>query len=144
MKIRKAKRDDLKQIVRVYNDVFSEKPYNEKWNNKNLMPKILEILKNQRVYVAEINNKIIGFISFYDFIGSEGKIGCIFELGVDKKYRNREVGIILVKKAEEELKKSGCKMVLLDVNKKTPAIKFYKRIGYTNLDEYVKMMRILK
>ncbi len=143
IKIIKAKKSDMKEFSIIYKKVFSEGPYNEKWTNKNLIDKVLEIFKKQKVYVAKINNKIVGFISFYNFIGSEGKIGCIFEFGVDKKYRNKKIGKILIKKAEEESRKAGCKSMVLDVNKKASAVGFYKNLGYVDL-ELIKVGKSLK
>lgn len=144
IKIKKAKKEDLKEISILYKKIFLEMPYNEKWTDKILTNKLLEVFKKQEIYVAEINKKIVGFISFcYFYMGSKGKIGYIFELGIDKQYRAGGIGKTLVKRAEEKLKKTGCKSILVDANKESSAINFYKKLGYMDVG-YIKMGKELK
>ncbi len=138
MKIRRAKEGDLLEIAKLYKESYSEKPYNEKWIDKNVSARLGDLFSWTKIYVVVIDKKIIGFIIFYSFLWDTCNKGYIEDLGVDKKYRNKGIAKKLMEKAEIELKKLGVKKILLDVNIKSLAINLYKKIDYIKTD-YIKM-----
>ncbi|MBM3234239.1 GNAT family N-acetyltransferase [Candidatus Pacearchaeota archaeon] len=62
MKIRKAKNNDLKQIVEAYKKAFVKLGVGEKWTDNSAQKLMQYWLKRQPdlFFVAEINNKIVG------------------------------------------------------------------------------------
>jgi len=59
----------------------------------------------------------------------DGYYCLLFDLAVDRKFRNYGVGKLLMEEVEKRLKKQGAKYVFLNSSDK--AVKFYKKIGYT-------------
>lgn len=142
MKILKIKERDIGEIAGVYGEVYSEKPYNEKWDKNTLLKKIKDMLW-MKGYIAVVNRKIVGFIFFYGYNWCEGKKGYIEELGVLKEFRNKDIAKKLMIKAEQELKRDGVKEIQLNVRTDSKAIKIYYKWGYrkTNI---IKLKKRLK
>ena len=59
MKIRKAKKEDLKEIVEIFITEFRKKPYNEKWSEKKALKKINDYYKNGIIILGEESEKVI-------------------------------------------------------------------------------------
>lgn len=143
MKIRKAKKTDIKQIAGIYKKIYSEKPYLEKWKEGILIAKINENIHWQKVLVVEINKKIEGFIIAYTFHWFDGLRGYIEDFGINPKCQKRGFGKKLFNEMSSQLEREGVKKILLDVNKKAKVFKFYKKEGYKKTD-YIKLEKTLK
>lgn len=130
MKIRKAKKEDLKEITRIYREEYSKKPYNEKWTGKTAIIRVKYLLKNSIIIIAEENKKIIGAISFFIFPWAIKLKGYVEDFIVDSKFQNKGVGSKLLERAEKEIKKKGGRDVWMEVHRKSRAFKFYKKRGY--------------
>lgn len=142
MKIVKIKEKDIGELAEVYGKVYSEKPYNEKWNKNTLFKKIKDMLW-MRGYVAVVNRKIVGFIFFYEYNWSKGKKGYIEELGVLKEFRDKGIAKKLMAKAEQELRRDGIKEIYLDARTDSKAIKIYYKWGYKKAN-IIKLKKKLK
>lgn len=103
-----------------------------------------------KIIVASENNLIFGFIGFFvrEAQGNElyyhrpHKFGVVYDLFVEEKYRNHEIGTKLLDLAEQFFIKKNCEFSKLQVfgtNEK--AIKFYIRHNYQvrNIDLIKKM-----
>lgn len=100
-------------------------------------------------YVAESNNKIIGFV--VGLIYKPSKIqkievkrswirGDIAELYIEKAYRKKGVGKILIKKAEKYLIKNKCEYITISVLAPNRAARvFYEKVGY-----YERILELIK
>ncbi|MBI4008700.1 GNAT family N-acetyltransferase [Candidatus Roizmanbacteria bacterium] len=93
------------------------------------------IKNNGKCFVAELDSHIVGYI--WGLIAKQtpqnllsvipSKYGVIKDFFVDEKYRNRQIGSLLIKKLESYFKESSCDSVFLQVfapNKN--AYEFYK------------------
>ena len=95
---------------------------------------------NAMVMVAKVGEEVVGFICLGIIedkrLGYKvNKIGVVYNLGVDEKFRGRGIGKKLIKEGECYFKKNGCEVVDLNVycfNK--GAINFYKNLGYEVID----------
>ena len=144
MKIRKATKKDAKAISEIYKKVYSEKPYLELWKDEVILEKINENLKWQKIFVAEDNGNIIGFIFCYTFLWWNGMRGYIEDFGILKEYRGKGVGKKLLRYAEDKMKELNVNLIWLDVNKKAiVAKKLYKKRGYRD-SGYIKLEKKLK
>ena len=94
---------------------------------------------NGRIFLAEDDNKIVGFIAgiiieaenTYEFCGP--KTGRVTELIVTKKCRAKGAGKLLLDKMEEYFKVSGCKRSLIEVFEYNEIGKnFYYKNNYFN------------
>jgi ribosomal protein S18 acetylase RimI-like enzyme len=95
--------------------------------------------KNGRIYVAEDEDKIVGFIAGIVYEWSTEvlleciplKSGRILELFVDSKHRRQGIGKMLIRKIEEYFRTSGCDVYRVEVFKpNTEAYQFYQGLGY--------------
>ena len=76
--------------------------------------------------VLEINNSIIGFIT-YSIIYDRAEI---IDIIIKEEFRNKGYAKKLIEEVFVELKNNQCKNITLEVNEKNPAVKFYKKIGF--------------
>ncbi len=78
-------------------------------------------------FVAEINSFVVGYVTSRIV---EGK-GHILAIAVDKNYRRKDIGYILIDRVIEYLLKNNIKTVQLEVRvSNTKAIEFYKSQGF--------------
>ena len=76
--------------------------------------------------VIEINNSIIGFIT-YSIIYDRAEI---IDIIIKEEFRNKGYAKKLIEEVIVELNNNQCKNITLEVNEKNPAVKFYKKIGF--------------
>lgn len=99
-------------------------------------------------YVAELDNDIIGFITF-SVIYDRAEI---LDIIVDQKHRNKHYGKELLNKVIEDIK-DKCENITLEVNKDNKtALNFYKKSGfeiastrkgyYANEDAYLMIKKL--
>ena len=84
-------------------------------------------------YVAEIDNQVVGFISFHTqkLLHHCGTVGEIQELYVAHNYRNQQIGKILVSKVKEYAKTQKLKSIEVTSNKiRTENIYIYEHLGF--------------
>ena len=144
MKIRKAKKSDLRQIAEIYRTAYSEKPYNEKWSAKNAKTRILSCFKNCSLLVVEDKKEgIVGFSVYFVYNWEKGKTGYIDDLVVKKGFRGKGIGKELMGRVEEELKKKKVKEICLESNPKSRVFSYYKRKGYKDKG-WIAMAKIIK
>lgn len=156
MLIRKAKKEDAKEIQEVFRDSYHKDygaageyysteefvdpnyatdggPYgSQKEFVESLAKQLPERLKGREAYVAVHNNKIVGYI-----IGEkQNKKYWIYDIIVKKKYQNKKIGKTLVNK----LIKNKCN-VFCWVNAKNPALKFWKKFGFETVVKEILLRR---
>ncbi len=135
MKIRKFRKSDIREVVKIKNESYKE--FNScEYFDKNAVDKYMEMTslnKSDRAllevfrirggtifYVAEEEGKIFGYIK-----GKKDKIGNLFVLG---KKHNRGIGAKLVMKLEEDAKKQGSRIIKIKAS--LYATPFYQKMGY--------------
>lgn len=97
--------------------------------------------KDGQIFVAEVNDKVVGFISLEIENKNDelivGKVNSVYisDLVVLSKYRRRGIGKKLLQKADEYAKKkniSFIKLIVFSDNKE--AKRFYKKAGFRNYE----------
>ena len=140
--IRNAKNDDAARVSDL--SVQLEHPMSA----SEAQERISVILKdkNQALFVAEKDGKVMGFTSIY--VNYELLSGIQARLGglvVDSKARGMGLGSKLMKKAEEWAKAQGSKSVKLNSNvKRTEAHRFYEKNGYIKTKEQAAFKKIIR
>lgn len=119
---------DLNEVKRRHDEVF------DRWFS----------LGNHKVYLAfekERPEELIGFIWIIKNVEQfTGIPYCyIMDIGVKKDYRNKGLGKLLMKKAEEYTRECGYDRIklMVNVNNKN-AIKFYRSLGFWPEDLYMR------
>ena len=134
MKIRKAKKTDYKKVIELYAD-FVNQP--DRYKNSG-DDSFLKAIKTPcfYIYLAEIKNKVVGFITFSKriVIRYPNPIIEVEEFYVIPELRRQGIGKKLMQKALNFAQKNNCKYVFLASSKdRVSAHKFYKALGF---DEY--------
>jgi ribosomal protein S18 acetylase RimI-like enzyme len=126
--VRKFKTSDLDSIKRISAELHPE------WFTDEALENIPRDIQFARCYVAEMDDRIVGFISVYSYDGRP----MIGWLGADYRLRGKGIGKILLGKVESELVKFGYKDFRVEtVGECTPVyepyaetLKFYKSLGF--------------
>ncbi len=121
MKIRKAKISDIKTIHKLIND-FSKKGQ--------MLPRSLnELYENIRdFFVAEEDRKILGVCALHILWEDLAEIRSLI---VQKEYRKKSIGTLLVKKCLSEAKQFGVKKVFV----LTYIPEFFKKVGFKEIEK---------
>ena len=129
MTIRKATVNDYMDIWSLNkNSLGYDYPLNK---TKDKLQFVLS-LPADKIFVAEINNKVVGYIhlSAYECIYFESMKN-ILALAVDENYRNQGVGRQLIQAGEAWAKETGSKGIRLSSGfNRTEAHQFYRHCGY--------------
>jgi ribosomal protein S18 acetylase RimI-like enzyme len=142
MIIRKARSKDAIDIADIYRRVYSEAPYHERWSKKTALGRVRDEMEDGKIYVAEVEKKVAGFIAFSTYEWFNGKWGYIDDFGMLKEYRGMGIGKMLMKKAEDDLRKAKIRVIDLRVHKKAKAFNMYKKLKYKE-NGYVDMEKKL-
>ena len=128
MKIRKATKKDINKVIKMWIREFAKTPWKEKWTKQ----KVEKTIKSSKgkVYVAIINNKIVGFIHVSERYYVAGLIVVLENLVVSKDYQNQGVGSELVEYIERIYRKKQFCKIFLNTMTKATSYKFYKKRGY--------------
>jgi amino-acid N-acetyltransferase len=121
LKIRKAKISDIKTIHKLIND-FSKKGQ--------MLPRSLnELYENIRdFFVAEEDRKILGVCALHILWEDLAEIRSLI---VQKEYRKKGNGTLLVKKCLSEAKQFGVKKVFV----LTYIPEFFKKVGFKEIEK---------
>lgn len=88
--------------------------------------------------LAETQNEIVGTV----IGGFDGRRGMIYHLAVQKNFRGRGIGAMLLQEVEKRLQAKGClKCLLLVLEDNGEAIQFYKNQGWRRASEDVVFMK---
>ena len=85
MIIRKAILKDLKSIAEIFRIESSKQPYNKKRTPKRALNRIKEDFRGNDIYVAIVDNKIVGFVMVSVDSGIKNQLW-INELWIFKEY----------------------------------------------------------
>ncbi|MBA7654573.1 hypothetical protein ES703_62454 [subsurface metagenome] len=145
VKIRKAKKEDLNKVSEIFRIEFAKSPYNEKWIRSSSLNRIKEYLKKgSDVFVAESNKKILGFVIVESFLWDDGRVYFIDEVVVKKEFQAKGVGNLLINFIEKLAKKNRAKRIELMAVKDSYAFKFYNKLKFNQLKNFVYLTKKLK
>ena len=130
MKICRGKKKDFKEIIDLIKVEYL-KHYKEKWTEKNALKTLNYYWKIGKIFVGEIEKKVVGVIIFREECYNDKKSLMIEELVVNGNLQRKGIGKQLMDFVERYCKKNKIKFIWLITAKKAAAFKFYKKIGYT-------------
>jgi len=143
MLIRQSTLKDLKSIAEIFRIESSKPPYNKKKTPKKTLEGIKEDFKGNDIYVAVVNNEIVGFVMVKIDPGIKNQLW-INELWILKEYQGQGIGKKLMNKIETIYKKKGIKIFKLVAHtEKGGAIVFYKKLNYKEDKSMVYMEKRL-
>lgn len=123
--IREMKETDRPALRRLYLDSRRSTFY---WDDPELMhiEDFDRDTEDERVFVAENNQEVIGFISLYT---PDDFIHCLF---IDDHFKGQSAGHLLLEKAKEQL---HLPMRLKCLSRNKPALAFYEKEGWEKVHE---------
>ena len=142
MKILKAEMKDILKIAEIMMEVFSKKPWNEKWNKLNAVKVIKNYHKIAEIYVALINKKIAGFIIIREEPSNLGPWINIEELAIKQEFQKKGISKELIGYTEKISEKRKARIIYFSTHKRY--IKFYKKFGYIYDKNKIYMFKKLR
>lgn len=82
--------------------------------------------KKHHLLRAVVDGQTVGVVDFYVL----GGVAHLSEIIVAQAWRNRGVGSQLMARFEEVARAAGCHKLSLCTAKNSPAVRFYRRLGY--------------
>ena len=144
MKIRKSTKRDLKSIAKIFRIESAKPPYNKQRTPKKALERIKDYFKRQDIYVAIVNNKIVGFVNS-DMDPDTKNQAWINEFWILKDYQGKGIGKRFMTEIEDIYKKKGAKIFKLVANtRKGGARGFYKKLNYKLDNNMIFMEKRLK
>lgn len=134
VKIRRAKKEDLKKIAELFLIETSKKPYVQGWTRITSLEKIKELFKSEIIFVLEIE-EIVGFITIVP--NKKKKEIYVDELWISKEYQGKGFGKMLMNFVEKTFKNKGMKKITLMANQEAGAVKFYKKLNYKIKHQFI-------
>ncbi len=145
----KIKIREIREPVKIKHLIFSLRKYEREFDKdlkeaEETVEKLIGWMErklkseNTFLFVAEIENKIVGYIFGWIARRSKNywktqKFGYICDLFVEINYHGFGIGKSLLEKAEEWFKEKGINKLCLEVYAKNPAQNFYEKMGYEKL-----------
>ncbi len=124
LRIKEAKEEDLKEIVKIERELFVE----EAWNYKQIYQEFKNLFS--KIYLLKENDKILGYLIFR-IIFPETEL---LRIGVKKEFQKKGLGTFLMNSFLKEQQKEGIKKIFLEVNNSNNlAYKFYRKFGFQDL-----------
>ena len=131
MKIRNLKKSDLLQLSKLYEQFWGEKSDVSKMEEQF---NIIENEKNHIILVAESSNSIVGSVMGIvckELYGDCRPFLVVENMVVDKNFRKKGIGTLLLKELETAANKLNCtQMILVTEADRADACGFYEKYGF--------------
>ncbi len=132
MTIIQATTKHLKDIVPLFDAyrVFYRQPSNLIGAENYIKERLTK--QDSVIYIAYINNVAVGFTQLYSLFSSVSMqaMYLLNDLYIDTKYRNQNIGTLLIQKAKALCREKGCKGLMIQTEKSNPAQHLYQREGF--------------
>lgn len=136
---------DKDYVIKLYQEIFAEPPWNECWSYEDVLEDINFCLrqKDPIILVAERKRKIVGFnwgyrlpLKKFPFLGKKLDKKCFYvdELGVKKEFRRRKIGTRLMQELIKKAKRLFYSSMLLRTDVKGVAYLFYLSLGFKDIE----------
>jgi ribosomal protein S18 acetylase RimI-like enzyme len=121
--------------------ILADKPFKRKDESAWLRGVIKGIRTGKTIYlVAEADRKIVGGADINQQPGKSKHVG-LFGISITKGYRDRGLGSILAREVMKQAKRSGLKLILLEVFDSNPrAIHLYEKVGFREVGRIPKKL----
>lgn len=139
MNIRKARKEDVPDIIALINFIFHEfQVHNPDASTRQNIAEIPNFYHkgNGEFWVAEENGKIVGGIGVSEVPFKKEYAGFVQRLAIYPEFRKQKLGSLLYKTVEEFAKEKWKYLVLgVDNPSYEGALYFYKKQGYTEVPQ---------
>ncbi len=150
MRIRNVRREDIDAFVKVYEEAYKgleEYAYTKRRDIRNYF-KWLYSRDKDGFMIVEDDDRAVGFVACdtnWVSIFERKKVGEIHEIFVLPEYRGKGIGTELMRLAIKYAQKKGRNVAELWVGRKNyRARKFYVKLGFKEVGEWGKWIRMVK
>ncbi|PUU93667.1 GNAT family N-acetyltransferase [Halanaerobium sp.] len=147
MKLKKLNKNDYQEMKNIFLDVFSHKPWFDKWEDEKQLEKYLHELTDNNnslsLLLVDEQDEILGVYLGYTFSWWQGDEYYIKEFFIKKERQNQGLGSRFIKKLNDYLKEIEFKYIILNTDKDTPAYHFYQKNGFQLEEKNVFMSKII-
>lgn len=146
MKIKELNLHQIKDITLLFQDVFSQEPWNDKWNDEQLHLYLLDLMdnKNSLSYGLFDQNQMIGLSIGHIRHWYQGTEYRIDEFCIDTKYQSQGCGTFFLQEIEKQVKEKNIKTLFLQTDRTIPAYHFYQKNGFETVDDLITLVRNIK
>ncbi|MBU5437276.1 GNAT family N-acetyltransferase [Tissierella sp. MSJ-40] len=123
----------LDECVDLYMKVYSQEPWNEKWESRDVVEKFIKShQKNSNFlsFIAIKDSKVVGVSIGFIKPWIQGEEYYIDEFFIDTDIQRQGVGAKLMSKIKESLKQKDINAIILNTQRDFPSHKFYEHIGF--------------
>jgi ribosomal protein S18 acetylase RimI-like enzyme len=126
--IRNLESKDLDKATEVFCKAFNS--VGEDWNLETAIKRIEQYYDEESCWVAEVNSKIIGFLtSQLDYVKDHKEL-YVDIIAVEPEYHKSGIGNKLLQTAEDYAKAKGYKALWLTASEKLPSFNWYLKKGF--------------
>ena len=144
MEIRALGIDDIKEIKRLFFDIFTNEPWNDDWSDEvQLHEYITDLIGNRNSLSLGLYNgdELIGLALGSIMHWYTGTEYYIFEFCVKTEMQGKGIGTVFLKQVEEYTKRKGITHIFLQTERTVPAYEFYCKNGFTELTDHVSLYK---
>jgi aminoglycoside 6'-N-acetyltransferase I len=137
MKVSILKKDDYKDMKRLFLDVFSNEPWFDKWNIKQLdlyMKDLTENSNSLSLALYDEKEELIGCSLGYIYNWWEGREYFIKEFFISRKIQSQGAGSTFLSLINDRLRVEDVQHITLNTEKTVPAYHFYQKNGFSVLE----------
>lgn len=142
--LRQLDASDFDHIKMLFRTVFTAPPWNEDWSDEDQLNEYLRDLMGQRTPLSLglfENGTLIGLSLGYIKHWYSATEYVIDELCIDPDFQRKGYGTQFVSRIEEFLGNREIHTIFLTTERNVPAYQFYRKLGFTELPEYVGLYR---
>jgi len=143
VEIRNLSIEDINDCALLYQKVFAEAPWLESFDYDTIKQYFLHCCNDKLYggYVANNDDLLYGFITYFIKPSAAGNVLYVDELCVDKDIRKNGIGTKLIKKIENLVKERDLISILIHTDKSSDAYKLYKNQGFECDDSVVALYK---
>lgn len=138
MKLKKICKDDIEELVDIYINTFSKKPWYDEFNDRNLVVKFFNNHLNNNYFIGYIlllDNNIIGMSLGMKKPWENGMEYYIDQFLINYEYQNKGYGKYFLKEIEKDLKKLKINGILLNTERDFLSYDFYIKNGFSDFKD---------
>jgi aminoglycoside 6'-N-acetyltransferase I len=146
LELREFRSEDLELCVKVFIEVFSQKPWSDRWPSfERARQYVFDLtgIPGFRGFLAVQDGEIVAFCLGHRRRWWQGDEYYVNEMGVLPALQRSGVGSKLVAFAEERLHQDGIQYVALLTEKDIPAERFWRKQGYGRDHQTIFMYKYL-
>jgi len=144
VELKKAEREDLKEIAKIYMEEFSKPPYREPWTLKKAEKKMNVFSKYCDIWKIIYEEKIAGFIVINPSQWCPGEFIFGEEMAIKPELQGKGIGTEVWKQIFRMYKERGFKTFIGIQNKNSKVKNLYNRLGIRESKENVILERRLQ